>query len=181
MKTACSWIRPSSVANRSSTLGTEPPVRASTARFYIVTLQRLCRDENLGKHAYGSRKIAIAAISSMSRRSRLRNPPSQRAQHLLRGAAAARDRAVHGAGAALGLYRFPGKEERAAKRPRQRRRRAGPTDCHVAVRAAGEGIVLPIMRPEAFNERSQPLPRHPQLPRQRRHGTRLELVQRQLR
>jgi hypothetical protein len=58
---------------------------------------------------------------------------------------------VDGAGAAFAISGFTGKEQRAGDRLREPPRRLGSSDASIAVGAARERIVFPIVQPRAYN------------------------------
>ena len=76
-----------------------------------------------------------------------------------RSAPARRDRAMHGARTSLGVCSLAAKEQSVAHGPRQLRRCVLPAYGLIAVRAASEGIVLPIVHPRRLDHRLVPVPR----------------------
>ena len=72
--------------------------------------------------------MMINRINQIRRASRPKSRVVRRTLDFAGGAAAAGDRAVHGAGPAFGVGRFAGEEQRAAQRPRERGRRVDAAD-----------------------------------------------------
>src|SRR6185312_8568301 len=110
-----------------------------------------------------------------------RRASRKRPLDLVRGATAGGDRAVDGASIPLLTSGFAREEQRSAQRARERSGSFDAANHLIAVGAARERVVFPVVIPRALDHVAHLARRDPELASQRLNGELLDLFRRELR